>query len=78
MQAAGLCGTTAIFSTCMGALILAPSLAIALRILVIMVFFLISAPTGSYIVARYIWQSGAPTRSEQNRIADNTQREQNL
>lgn len=58
MQSGGLCGTTAIFTTFIGALLLAPSFAMALRIGIIMVFFLISAPTGSYIVARFIWQNG--------------------
>ncbi|MGE0074195.1 MAG: cation:proton antiporter [Sphaerochaetaceae bacterium] len=60
MQAGGLCGTTAVFSAFIGALILAPNAAIAARVVVIMVFFLVSAPTGSYIVARFTWQSGTP------------------
>ena len=67
MQSGGLCGTTAIFSTFIVALLLAPSLVIALRIVVIMVFFLISAPTGSYIVARFIWQAGTPAGTRQKR-----------
>jgi len=57
MQSGGLCGTTAIFSIFIGSLLLSPSFAMALRIGIIMVFFLISAPTGSYIVARFIWQN---------------------
>lgn len=61
MQAGGLCGTTAVFSTFIGSLILAPNAAIAARIVLLMVFFLVSAPTGTYIVARFTWQSGMPT-----------------
>lgn len=72
MQSGSLCGTTAIFSTCIGTLLLAPSWAIAARIIIIMVFFLISAPTGSYIVARFAWQAGAdewrPRRSLPHRF----------
>jgi multicomponent Na+:H+ antiporter subunit G len=64
MQAGGLCGTTAVFSTCIGALILAPNTAIAARIVVIMAFFLVSAPTGSYIVARFTWQTGISAGEE--------------
>lgn len=75
MQAGGLCGTTAIFSTFIGALILAPTLSIALRIIVIMIFFLVSAPTGSYIVARFIWQSGTPLHKQQKRIPAHTEEE---
>jgi multicomponent Na+:H+ antiporter subunit G len=58
MQAGGLAGTTAIFSTFIGALLLSPSWEMGARIVIIMLFFLISAPTGSYIVARFVWQSG--------------------
>jgi multicomponent Na+:H+ antiporter subunit G len=58
MQSGSLCGTTAIFSSFIGALVLSPHWAMTARIVIIMVFFLISAPTGSYIVARFIWQSG--------------------
>lgn len=61
MQSGSLCGTTAVFSAFIGALSLAPNTAIAARIVVIMVFFLVSAPTGSYIVARFTWQAGVPT-----------------
>jgi multicomponent Na+:H+ antiporter subunit G len=76
MQSGGLCGTTAIFSTFIGALLLAPSLIIALRIVIIMVFFLISAPTGSYIVARFIWQAGTPTWNPRKRKSSRDQRQE--
>ena len=61
MQSGGLLGTTAVFSIFIGTLLLAPDRAIAARIVIIMVLFLISAPTGSYIVARLTWQAGLPT-----------------
>ena len=61
MQSGGLLGTTAVFSTFIGALLLAPDRSIAARIVIIMIFFLISAPTGSYIVARFTWQAESPS-----------------
>lgn len=60
MQGGSLCGTTAIFSTFIGALFLAPNGAMVARIIIIVFFFLISAPTGSYIVARFAWNAGVP------------------
>lgn len=60
MQSGSLLGTTAVFSIFIGTLLLAPDRAIAARIVIIMIFFLISGPTGSYIVARFTWQSGVP------------------
>lgn len=58
LQASSLCGTTAVFSVFVGALALAPSWAIASRLLVIIFFFLVSGPTSSHIVARFAWNSG--------------------
>ncbi|NCN04757.1 MAG: cation:proton antiporter [Spirochaetales bacterium] len=58
LQAGSLAGTTAVVSVFFGALLLAPNWAIAARIIVIIVFFLISAPTGAHIVARFTWNSG--------------------
>jgi multicomponent Na+:H+ antiporter subunit G len=58
LQAGSLCGTTAVFSIFIGALILSGSTAVTARVVIIMLFFLISAPTGSHIVARFIWQAG--------------------
>lgn len=57
LQASSLCSTTAVFSVFIGALALAPSWAIASRLLVIIFFFLVSGPTGSHIVARFAWNS---------------------
>ncbi|PIE05221.1 MAG: cation:proton antiporter [Spirochaetales bacterium] len=58
LQAGSLCGTTAVFSIFLGALALSPGWEVSTRLLVIMVFFLISAPIGSHIVLRFIWNSG--------------------
>ncbi len=60
LQASALCGTTAVLTTCVGALLLAPSWAVASRVIVIIIFFLFSAPTGSHIVARFAWNAGTP------------------
>lgn len=60
LQAGALCGTTAVFSIFIGALLLAPNAAVAARIVLILFFFLLSSPTGSHIVARFAWNSGVP------------------
>lgn len=57
LHAGSLCGTTAVFSYLIALLLLSPSLASTARLIVLIVFFLISAPTGSSIVARFIWES---------------------
>lgn len=59
LQGSSLAGTTAVFSLFIGALALAPTLELAGRVAVIMVFFLVSAPTGSHIVARFAWDAGS-------------------
>lgn len=58
LQAGSICGTTAVFSIFIGSLALAPNWALASRIIVIGFFFLLSSPTGTHIVARFIWNSG--------------------
>lgn len=58
LQSGSLCGTTAVFSMLIGALALAPNGAVAARIIIIAVFFMVSAPTSSHIVARFIWSAG--------------------
>ncbi|HAP56639.1 MAG: monovalent cation/H(+) antiporter subunit G [Sphaerochaeta sp.] len=58
LHAGSLCGTTAVFSYLLALLMLSPSLASTARLVILIVFFLISAPTGSSIVARFIWESG--------------------
>ena len=58
LQSGSLCGTTAVVSILIGSLALSTSWAMAARILIIGVFFLISSPTGAHIVARFAWVSG--------------------
>ncbi len=58
LQAGSLCGTTAVVSVFTGALLLTHSIHIAARIIVIMLFFLVSSPTATHIVARFFWNSG--------------------
>src|SRR6056297_1859201 len=60
LQAGSLCGTTAVFSIFLGCLALSPTGAVAARIAIIAFLFMLSAPTGSHIVARFIWNSGIP------------------
>lgn len=58
LQASSLAGTTAVFSLCAGALLLAPTWDFAARIGLILAFFLVSSPTGAHIVGRFTWNSG--------------------
>ncbi|NBK26566.1 MAG: cation:proton antiporter [Spirochaetia bacterium] len=69
LHAGSLCGTTAVFSYLIALLLLSPSVASTLRMIILIVFFLISAPTGSSIVARFIWESedAERQRSSMNR-----------
>ncbi len=60
LQAGSLCGTTAVLSIFIGALLLSPNAAVSARIVIITLFFLISSPTGSHIVARFAWNIGVP------------------
>jgi multisubunit Na+/H+ antiporter MnhG subunit len=49
----------------------------AARIVLIIFFFLLSAPTGSYIVARFAWNAGVPQwkpAKEGNRRSTKNQR----
>lgn len=68
LQSGSLCGTTAVFSVFIGALALSPDWAVALRIIIISGFFLVSSPTSSHIVARFIWNSGVePWKPDKHR-----------
>ena len=57
LHAGSLCGTTAIFSYLVSLLILSPSISTTFRLIILATFFLVSAPTGSSIVGRFIWES---------------------
>ena len=57
-QSGSLLGTSSVLSIFIGTLLLAPNGAVAARVIVIMIFFLVSSPTGSHIVARFAWNTG--------------------
>ena len=57
MQGGALCGTTSVFSVFIGLLLLAPTPQLFIRLIVIMLLFVISSPTSTYIVSRLIWQT---------------------
>jgi len=79
LQAGSLCGTTSVFSIFIGALFLAPNGAVAARIILITLFFLLSAPTGSHIVARFAWNSGIqPKKPAARRTAASKHSAENL
>ena len=68
LQAGALCGTTSVFSVFIGALLLSPNTAVAARVIIIGIFFIISAPTGAHIIARFAWNAGRiPWRPEKDR-----------
>lgn len=58
LQASSLAGTTAVFTSFLAALLVSPSFAVAARVAVIILFFLLSNPTTTHIIAQYAWQSG--------------------
>lgn len=58
LQAGSLLGTTSVLSIFIGTLLLSPNGPVAARIVIITLFFLISSPTGSHIVARFAWNIG--------------------
>ncbi len=58
LQASSLCGTTAVFSILLGCLAWSETWAMASRVLVIILFFLVSSPTGGHLSARFAWNSG--------------------
>ncbi len=63
LQASSLAGTTAVFTAFLAALVIAPSLAVGSRVVLVMLFFLFSNPTTTHIIARYAWRSGIEPRT---------------
>ncbi len=63
LHASSLAGTTATFSVFIAAVIGSPDLAHASRVVLIILFFLISAPTTTHIIARFAWKAGLDPRS---------------
>ncbi len=65
LQASSLLGTTAPFTILLACLVTVPSSYMIARLVLILVFFFISSPTATHIIARYAWQSGLePERPE--------------
>lgn len=58
LQTSSLAGTTAVFTVFLAALVISPSLAVGTRVVLVMLFFLLSNPTTTHIIARYAWHSG--------------------
>jgi multicomponent Na+:H+ antiporter subunit G len=58
LHGAGLGATTACFSVFLGSLCVAPDIATAARLVLIILFFFISCPTATHIIARYAWHQG--------------------
>ncbi len=67
LQTSALAATTSCFSVFLAALISAPDWATAGRVTLIILFFFVSSPTATHIIARYAWHSGldpwAPPRT---------------
>jgi multicomponent Na+:H+ antiporter subunit G len=60
LQTSSITSTTSILSMLLGTLIMSPNWEMAFRILIILGFFMISSPTGSHIIARFLWQKNIP------------------
>jgi multicomponent Na+:H+ antiporter subunit G len=58
LQASSLASSTAPFTIFLLSLVNAADMASAFRILLIMLFFLVSSPTTTHIISRYAWFSG--------------------
>ncbi|WP_320128225.1 monovalent cation/H(+) antiporter subunit G [uncultured Sphaerochaeta sp.] len=68
MQAGSLCGTTSVLCIFFGCLALADSFALVARVLILITFFWISAPTGTSIVARFVWDYFAPEEKKNKQL----------
>ena len=60
LQASSTCATTSVFSIFIAAMLSAGFSPLTGKILVITIFFLISSPVSSYIIARYAWHKEIP------------------
>lgn len=57
LQAASTCSTTTVFSVMVGCLFITGFSLMSGKILVITLFFMVSSPVASHIIARYAWKS---------------------
>lgn len=60
LQASSTCSTTSVFSIFIATMLSAGFSPLTGKILVITIFFLISSPVASYIIARYAWHAEIP------------------
>ena len=60
LQASSTCSTTSVFSIFVAAMLSAGFSPLTGEILAITVFFLITSPVSSYIIARYAWHKDIP------------------
>lgn len=58
LQAGSLCGTTSVVSVLIGSMFYADFGPMTGRLVVLFLFFLISSPTSTHIIARYAWRRG--------------------
>lgn len=58
LQASSLLGTTATFTVFLACIVATGELSIVFRIVAIGLFFFVSAPTATHIVARFAWRGG--------------------
>ncbi|MFP4301194.1 MAG: monovalent cation/H(+) antiporter subunit G [Alkalispirochaetaceae bacterium] len=58
LQAGSLCGTTAVVSILIGAMFWVDLGPMTGRLFVLFLFFLVSSPTSTHIIARYAWRRG--------------------
>ena len=60
LQASSTCSTTSVFSIFIAAMLSTGFSPLSGKIFVITLFFLISSPVSSYIIARYAWHKDIP------------------
>lgn len=58
LQASSTCSTTSVFSVFVACMIVSGLTQITGKILVITLFFLVTSPVASHIIARYAWEQG--------------------
>ena len=77
LQASSTCSTTSVFSVIVGCMIVSGFSPMTGKLLVIALFFFVSNPISSHIIARYAWESGmVPWRrsyTERKRLRDDLQ-----
>lgn len=62
LQASSTCGTTAVFSVFLAAMVSSGFTALTGKLVVMALFFLVSSPVSAHIVARYAWDRGIMPR----------------